>query len=349
MTYVFVCAVFVFMLLGSPLGFAQDLTFAGACDASAAIVLANGDLAVADDENPDVIRRYRPEGGAIAAPSTDALETWLGQEKPKKEADLEGAVVVGERIDWIGSHSRDSDGKPEPERRALFATTLDLEPVGTLYTNLLGDLALADKRWSLGLEAAIGNPDLRSDRLAAELDGLSIEALGRLPAAGGGGRTRDTVLIGLRNPAGPDGSALLLPVGNIDAVVTDGAAPEFGEPIRLDLGGLRVRDLAWWDARRTMLVLAGTKDDHADFRLFAWSGARADRPNLIELIEGLSPEAVLPLGRDRVLLLSDDGDVRYEATAGECKDGKLEDGQCRCKHLLAQDRKSFRGRLMMLK
>ena len=57
----------------------------------------------------------------------------------------------------------------------------------------------------------------------------------------------------------------------------------------------------------------------------------------------------MPLGRDRVLLLSDDGDVRYEATAGECKDGKLEDGQCRCKHLLAQDRKSFRGRLMMLK
>lgn len=257
--------------------------------------------------------------------------------------------MVGERVYWIGSHSRDSDGKPERERHALFATTLDLEPVGTPYTNLLGDLAIADRRWGLGLEAAIGDPEVAAQPLAPELDGLSIEALGRLPAAGGGGRTRDSVLIGLRNPAGADGGALLLPLRNMDAVVTSGVAPELGEPIRLDLDGLRVRDLAWWEARKTMLVLAGTKNDHADFRLYAWSGARAASPSLIEPIEGLWPEAVVPLGRDRVLLLSDDGDVRYVATVGECKEGKLEDGQCRCKHLLEQGRKSFRGRVMTLK
>ena len=184
----FVSATFVFMLLGSPLAIAQDLTFAGACDASAAIVLANGDLAVADDENPDVIRRYRPEGGDIAATPTDALETWLGQEKPKKEADLEGAAVVGETKS-TGS-GRIAGTATEAGARAARAVRDDPRPRAGRHAlhRLLDDLALADKRWNLGLEAAIGNPDLRSDRLAAELDGLSIEALGRLrpPAVAAG-------------------------------------------------------------------------------------------------------------------------------------------------------------------
>lgn len=66
---------FVFLLLGSPFAVAQELTFKGGCDASAAIVSASGDLAVADDENPDVIRRYGLAGGTVTATPTDALET----------------------------------------------------------------------------------------------------------------------------------------------------------------------------------------------------------------------------------------------------------------------------------
>ena len=37
---------------------AEDLTFKEACDGSAAIALGNGKIAVAEDENPDVIRVY---------------------------------------------------------------------------------------------------------------------------------------------------------------------------------------------------------------------------------------------------------------------------------------------------
>ncbi len=146
------------------------------------------------------------------------MEDHLKQMKPKKETDLEGVAEVNERLYWIGSHGRDGDGKLEVERRALFATDREhqaLKPVGTAYSLLLNALLEEDKDWKLGLTNAIGDADKdalckkpRSDKtrcLAPEENGLNIEGLGCLPEEG-------SVLIGLRNPLGPNGNALLLPL-----------------------------------------------------------------------------------------------------------------------------------------
>lgn len=326
---------------------AADLTFVGACDASAAILLGSGEIAVADDENPDVIRRYATAGGAPRSTTGETIESWLGQKKPDKEADLEGAAAIDGTLYWIGSHSRDAEGGRERERRVLFATDGDLRPVGKPFTELLSTLREEDGAWQVGLREAIGNPEDRVADLAPEKNGLNIEGLGYLPPAASGGAA-GIALLGLRNPTAPDRKALLLPLLNIAAVTAGAAAPRFDAPIELDLGGLGVRDLAWWSQRDVMLVLAGSRDGFADFRIYQWTGASGAAPELLRKVSDLGPEVIVPLDTQRVLLLSDDGDVAHAATADECKKDKLEGGLCPCKHLLDPDGKSFRGRVVSL-
>ena len=335
---------------------AEDLIFMRACDASAAIVLPSGDIAVVDDENPDVIWVYNIAGSQSPLTSTSEvpLEDHLRQKNPKKEADLEGVAPVGEHIYWVGSHSRSGEGEREVHRRALFATDWDLKPVGTVYGSLLEALVDGDKTWKVGLTGAIGDvskdADCKSGQvpcLAPEKNGLSIEGLGYLPPARDGSR-QASVLIGLRNPLGPGDKALLLPLLNVGGVVMDQAEPRFGEPIPLGLDGLGVRDLAWSEELGAMLVLAGTKDDHPDFRLYRWSGEHADEPKELTRITELNPEAVVAIGRHKLLLLSDDGDRKFSSTEQDCKKKHFENGECACKHLIDQSRKQFRGRFVTI-
>ena len=67
-------------------------------------------------------------------------------------------------------------------------------------------------------------PD-KSPCLAPEENGLNIEGLGYLPASGDGREA--SALIGLRNPLGPLGEALLLPLLNFDDVVMERKKPRF--------------------------------------------------------------------------------------------------------------------------
>ena len=335
---------------------AEDLIFMGACDASAGIVLPSGDIAVADDENPDVIRVYHIAGSrSPLMPMTEVpLEDHLGQKKPnKEEADLEGVAPVGDHVYWVGSHSRDGNGKREVYRRALFATDWNLKPVGTVYGSLMEALLDGDETWKVGLIEAIGDvskdADCKSGQvpcLAPEENGLSIEGLGYLPAARDGSR-EESVLIGLRNPLGPGDNALLLPLLNVEGVVMDHTPPRFEKPIPLVLDGLGIRDLAWSEELGAMLVLAGTKDDAPDFRVYRWSGERVDEPKELTRITELNPEAVVAIDRHQLLLLSDDGDRKISSTEQDCKKG-FENGECSCKHLIDQSRKQFRGRLVKI-
>jgi hypothetical protein len=249
---------------------------------------------------------------------------FLELDRKRAEVDLEGAARAGDRIWWLGSHSRTAEGKRAPNRQRLFATRLvparaagppGLEPVGRPYRRLLDDLLSEPKLARLPLAAAVA--------LAPEEGGVNLEGLAAAP---------DGVLwIGFRSPV-IGGRALLVPLLNPEAVL-QGERARLGEPVQPDLGGLGVRDLLWVGGRGW--ILAGPANGGGAFRLYVWDGpggpVRAV-PWSVSLPRRFRPEALLaPIQEspDRFLVLSDDGGRRL--------------GDCDCQDLPDPAQRRFRA------
>ncbi|HUU66384.1 MAG TPA: hypothetical protein VMW57_03765 [Methyloceanibacter sp.] len=155
------------------------------CDASAAIGLDADHFAVADDETNTLTVYQR--GKADAVDSVD-LAAFLGT-TPKKETDLAAAAVIGNRIYWIASHS-----KNKAVRWRLFATDIvagavpGLAPAGTPDTGLTHDLIAAPQLAPYDVKAAAKRP--AEDKTGLNIEGLAATEDGRLligfssPAAG---------------------------------------------------------------------------------------------------------------------------------------------------------------------
>ena len=291
---------------------AKDVAeYRGLCDASAAVALGPQHFVVADDER-DVLTVYR-RGKAKAVDEVDLAEA-LGARHPRgkpKEADIEGAAMIGARIYWITSHGRDSGGDVEPSRWRLFATEAvsraglpSLRPLATpAYDGLLRALVAEPRLVVFGLATA-------SQKAPEDPQGLNIEGLAATPSGG--------LLIGFRNPR-PAGKALIVPLQNPREVVDAAAAPLFGEALLLDLGGRGIRSIERIGTR--YVIVAGAFDDGDDFALFTWSGRASDAPVLIRdaPLGKLRPEALFAWpDSDRIQLLSDDGGRRVDGQP--CKD-----------------------------
>ncbi|HXG49572.1 MAG TPA: DUF3616 domain-containing protein [Methylomirabilota bacterium] len=296
----------------SPEGTTNTIIFTGCCDASAAALLDEEHIAVADDEDSRLhiypLRGGPPERIIDLAP-------FLKLDPKKPEIDLEGAARLGDRIYWISSHGRNRQGEARPSRMRFFATAVTnlgngvtLRPVGSFSATLLGEL--------------IRDPRLREFRLdlAARLapkfpGGLNIEGLAPTPAG--------HLLIGFRNPL-PRRRALIVPLLNPEEIISARPA-RLGDPILLNLDELGIRSLEPWQGRQ--LIVAGRYDTRPEFKLFQWSGV-GDAVEQITGVrfEGLNPEALVVTGDSRrLLVLSDDGTLRHRGA--ECK--KLKDASQR--------------------
>ncbi len=300
----------------------QVFTFREACDGSAAVALDREHFAVADDDS-NVLRIYRV-GHASPLPSSIDLNVFLKAREKKnkpgvfKEADIEGAARIGDRIYWIGSHGRDSNGEDEPERARFFSTRIvankdgpRLDPVGTdPYVKLRDDM-LADPDLKLAkLKLAEAYAPGKKKGPAPESDtGFNIEALAATPDG--------QLLVGFRNPR-PENLALIVPIKNPGEVVDKGSKPVFGRPIRLDLGGRGIRSMEWIGDRYVIVAgphgPAGKSNTKPPFFVRTWSGKESDTkltPVHIELPPDFTPEAIFvsPDG-STLTLLSDDGDLK---------------------------------------
>lgn len=271
--------------------------FRGLCDASAVEALDATRFVVANDED-NVLRVYDRVHGGLPTWSLN-LSAFLGVDPKRPESDVEGAARVGDRIYWITSHGRNTEGLDRPSRRRMFAVHITeddagirLNPIGRPYERLLDDLFRDPRLQPFGLEAA-------SRRAPKTASALNIEGL----AAGRAGE----LLIGFRNPI-PHGRALLVPLLNPADVIL-GRAARFGEPRALHLGGLGIRSLASW--RGQYLVVAGAYDGTPSSRLFAWSGG-SDQPVPLHspIWNRLNPEGMtaFPTARgEELFVVSDDG------------------------------------------
>lgn len=283
---------------------AETLTYKGICDASAAVAIDANRFVVADDEK-NTLRVYRRDQAEPLDQSID-LSKFLDT-KPKKESDLEGAAVIGNRIYWISSHGNNKDGEVQKRRWRFFATEIaaDKSPpvaaIGMPYMRLRDDLLSAPQLKDYKLKKAA--------EIAPEQEGgLNIEGLAATPAGG--------LLIGFRNPL-HDGNALIVPLDN-PAKVVEGERAILGDPIELDLGGRGIRSIERLGS--TYLIVAGPPGDDGSFALFRWSGEKETKPQPLPntLPQDLRPEAIFEISALKVQLLSDDGGVTTDGV--ECKD-----------------------------
>lgn len=291
----------------------------GMCDASAGIAIGAHHFVVANDED-NILRLYRSDrsGAPVRTYDMSALLRVPGEKL--READIEGAALIGRRIYWIASHGTNKKARARPERRQLFATDIvgngdeaTLTLAGTPYTGLLDAIAghAPFDKYRLR-EAAQISPE--------EPGGLNIEGLAASPEG--------HLLIGLRSPV-VNGKALLLTLKNPDEVLaTDGKAAKaavFGPAIELPLGGLGVRSIDYADKLHGYLIVAGPQDSEGVFKLYQWSPDTDAVPTALatSLAKGLRPEGLFALGDGKSFqLLSDDGDEKIGGTV--CKEAPPE-------------------------
>jgi hypothetical protein len=276
---------------------AGPVKHAGLCDASAAVPAGSNLFVVANDED-NILRAYRSDepGGPLKELDCSAFLNVRGQ---SREADLEGAACLSNRVFWIGSHGRNKNGKERLNRCRLFATDMrvanggvTLTPAGQPCTRLLDDL-LEDSRFArFDLGAAASRAP--KDRGALNIEGLAATPEGHL-------------LIGFRNPI-PAGKALLIPLLNPNEVIA-GQAARFDPAIELDLGGLGIRDMVY--DRGTYLIIAGSYGGGGRCEFYRWAGPGATPESLaVDQIDDYNPEALIVYpdkGVREFQILSDDG------------------------------------------
>lgn len=283
--------------------------YSGACDGSAVAMVSETLFAAASDES-SVLRLYRV--GASGPPVREVPLTGFLAGR-RHEPDFEGSARIGDRIYWIGSHSRNEQGEARPDRHVLVATAIQgvgdeatLTPVGMPFRGLVLALAaeptLASVDWMAGAR-----------RGAEAAGGLNIEGMAEGPDG--------ALWIGFRNPV-PEGKALLVPLLNPEEVTgATLAKPRFGRMLRLDLGGAGIRDMV-----RTptgYLLIAGPAEGGGRHRLFAWSGGD-DRPLEVAkaVPKGFPAEGIRVVsgsgGGLEVELFSDDGNLKIEGR--RCED-----------------------------
>lgn len=166
------------------------LSFAGVCDASAAIALDAKHIIVGEYEKPS-LSIYGVDGGERLAMIGLPHLTGGG------EADIEGTAIFGDRIVWISSNGRGSDGKVKAKRFQFFAShRLDsnhqwVDDFSPSFGGLPAAIAATNEPAYEPLRRAVGDlshpdPDLAPKKQGVNIEGLTISQDG------------EALLVGLR-------------------------------------------------------------------------------------------------------------------------------------------------------
>jgi Protein of unknown function (DUF3616) len=305
--------------------FAADSRYlTGASDASAAVDVGGGYIVVANDED-NTLRLY--DQNASGAP----VKTWDLDDAldADKEVDIEAGTRVGDTIYWTGSLGNNKDGEYKSDRNTVFTTKVSGSGAATSltfggsYGKLRDDLVAWDKANGNHYGFAAGTAD---GQIPKEINGFNVEGMEFAPGSS------STAYIGFRAPLAPavaGGKALIVPVTDMDKVVT-GSKAVFGTPIEMDLGGLSIRDIRK-NADNQYLIVAGSwaADDNSDpYALYSWDGVAAHAP--VKVLDLPTADAgawesvvdVPDLGQPgaRAQLITDDGDADLYGDGTQAKD-----------------------------
>jgi hypothetical protein len=304
-------------LITAPLADAAEregpLQFFGMQSSSAALALG-GDMLVLAGARDNFLRIYnvtRP----LHPPAKLDLSGFLGVSR-NTPVDIAGVTRIGERLYWIGSHSRDESGQLRPERYCLFATALRQDqgqmrivPEGKPYTSLIQDLVRVHTMRGLRLESFT-----RLGQDLSEQEGLHLspDRAGLRIAALCASADPEILYIGFRNPrpvrvVAATAHALVVPLDNAADVIMKGEKPIFGEGMLWDLDGLGIISFEYSPFHRAYFILAGPHDDQDRRVLYRWSGMKMHAPERICVFDAdtqnTMPDSLVPFADSAELLL----------------------------------------------
>lgn len=304
----------------------HDLTFSvetelkhyGMCDASGSVAIDENRFLVANDED-NILRVYSARESGTPLKSID-INNYFHNNPDEDEVDIEAATVLNGVFYWITSHGRNKRGESKKERHQFFANKITnynkpvFKQVGKSYIQLvLKDMLQEGRLKNYNLQ--------RAETIAPkEKNGLNIEGLTATPEG--------QLLIGFRNPI-PNGKALLISLKNPMELIQENekeVSADFGEPIEIDLEGLGIRSIEYWETHGVYLIVAGAYDSSNNFGLYWWSKEQQESPQKIELNnlpKQFRAESVLlyPNQSHHFQLLSDDGAIDRVGNM-PCKDIK---------------------------
>ena len=253
--------------------------FYGSSDASAIADAGNGYFFVADDET-NIIRLHNAELSGMPLYEFDATSAAGGTSSD--EYDVEGASVSddGKTIYWIASLSNSKKGKEKPYRNRVFSTKVtgegsDARLSAGVYSAKMRDamIAFGDKNgWNFTASASF-----KDKMIPKRIDGFNIEGL-TLKKGGG------AAYIGFRAPCVPRKGvtptssnrkyAVMAVVNNFEAMLGGSGesktAPQVGEPILFDFGGLGIR--AMERVGDNYVIIAGLFEGGGRPKAYLWDG-----------------------------------------------------------------------------
>ncbi|WP_182406157.1 hypothetical protein [Psychrobacter sp. GP33] len=275
---------------------------------SATLQLPDGRVLIVEDEEHRALNILKiSDNGSLIENADDNLK--LSQGFEHKLDDLEGLTADHNGFIYMTtSHSSLKNGKRRHNREQLIRFRVvgdavqDINSVRTLRDELSQSKTLVK-----AIKAKTGQePDF---------DTLNIEGLTYA-------HKTDDLLLGLRAPMAGE-SAIIVPIENPAEVFEKNAAPVFGKPIFLNLGGGGIRSLHFSTILNKFVIANEIPDDKGkDFsKIWTWSGNPNDAPipvNLPELsdlknIEGI--DSVKVNGVAKLLFTADEGNEKKEIAA----------------------------------
>ncbi|MEO6612569.1 MAG: hypothetical protein ABIT05_14195 [Chitinophagaceae bacterium] len=298
---------------------------AGIADASAAIVIDNNYMLVANDETNSLYLYNRNHSG-LPVKSFDynlgnALALTDSFAGKWKEVDVE-AGVRGIRdpsvIYWIGSMSNNGAFFIKPNRNRIFAVRVSGKGAAASFSNagycqLRQQLVVWGNNHGYNFDSSAA-----AGKNAKQADGFNIEGMVFGP-------DDQTLYIGFRAPLVPATirtKAVIAPVMNFEKWFNNGSQagdPLIGDPIELDLGGRGIRDIIRMP-NGSYVIIAGSCGAELVPAVYTWTGQATNAPVMVNsfALAGLNVEGVIPvyeggqLSLDKLQLLTDNGnDIFY--------------------------------------
>ena len=294
------------------------LNLYGASDASTAVDLGNGTMAVGDDEN-NTLRVYARDGSGYPVATLDVRAAGLAlrDSDPTREIDIEASATKAGVTFWLGSHGQNKAAKTRLNRQELFTTTASGSTLtlGGSYQHLRDDMVAWDDANGarLGLAAAaLRAPE--GDGLGGPT-GFNIEGAEFSPDG-------STLYTGFRGPLTSDGKAIVVPITNPDALVTanptTSASAAFGTPLTWDLAGRGIREMRRSNDGTYLLIAGPSGVGGTTFALYRWDANPANAPlplsgDLTSFASHGSPEGIVDVPSPLVAsssaqLITDSGD-----------------------------------------
>lgn len=282
--------------------------FTAIYEPSAVQQLTDGRVLVVEDEATRAmhVMDIAADGSLV---ENEAADLKITRALGRKLSDLEGLSIDEQgHIYAITSHSATKDGERRPDREQLLRFRIEGNNVGDISSHVsLRDDLIAAK----GLQAVIREKSGETP----EFDKLNIEGLAYYREAG-------QLLIGLREPMA-GGKALIVVIENPGEMFENQAAPRFGEPVLLDIQDGGIRALSYDPVIGAFLIINEIEgyDGNKYSQLWRWSGNPAEQPDpvalpdIINLKNVESIDSIVINGEPRLLLMSDEGNIKKNRPA----------------------------------